>query len=142
MKLLTCFCTLACLAMNSVVYAQNAPWHPEVGFGSPGDIRRDLGVGGESTILESASRAASRLVLQPSAVPQRQRRRGRLVTGLALLGIGGGLAFLANRLDPRGDSAMGFLTGAAGVGLAVTGGFMIARADSMVPVHIEKGAGW
>ena len=132
MKTLMVCCVVGCLMVGSPVRGQS-------GLGS--DKARNV-----SSVMASAHRAAERLELQVNSAPQRQRRKGRLYGGLIMLGVGigaifaGGAAAGNDGIGPR-YGKKGTATGlvvAAGLGLAIGGGVLIARADTASSVRTQE----
>ena len=132
MRIATALFAFACLiATAHVVYAQES--YLDV---TDSRLSNDNLVG--SSVLKSATEAASRLGMQPNATPQRARRRGRLATGIGLLGGAGALLAVGYLLDNKTEVSDAItLPIAVGIyGLIGSGIALIALADSTSPISV------
>lgn len=146
MKIAITLCVLGCLLVSTPVPAQV--------------LRPSEEAGRVSGIMASAYRAADSMELQPNAAPQRQRRRGRLFSGLTMVGIGAGLivaSLLTLEANPGryvtettydgytyqsfipNEAATNFAAGMffGGIASAAIGGVLIARADDESRIRIQ-----
>lgn len=149
MRRSTALCMVAYLAFSTPTYAQQGPTDqrtpavsstmvPRARAALLLELKSVAAPNPASSLVASATRAASRMEFQPTSAPRQGRNKGRLYGGLAMLCLSP-LFLLAAAAHGADDPTAAGVLGWSGIALGVGGGIMMARADSTSPISVRDG---